>query len=334
MFTAKNHHQNGSFGNHLIEILLIDGLGQIKTLSPINNFSNNTYEQFWATVGGMGLTGVILEATFSLIPIKTSKISVNTSRYRDLDNLMDAMVISDKEFQYSVAWIDTLNKNGRGVVTCGNHALPEQLQKNNLNFDWLNYDPKSLTTAPSFLPNGFLNRLTISAFNETWFRKSPRLRKNELQDIATFFHPLDGIKDWNRLYGPKGFMQYQFVVPDSGSKIIKETIEILKQKGVPSFLSVLKRFGNENPAFLSFPKKGWTLAIDIPLSVPELEDTLSELDNKVADAGGRIYLAKDSRQSNHMFTKTYRKLNEWKTIKNKLDPNHKFTSDLATRVGL
>ena len=134
----------------------------------------------------MGLTGVIIEATFSLIPIKTSKISVDTSRHRNIDSLMEEMIICDQKFQYSVAWLDTLNKNGRGILTCGNHASPEQL-KNKVEIDnLLDYCPKSLAIAPSFIPNGILNRLTVKAFNEAYFRKAPKSRKQELQDIASF----------------------------------------------------------------------------------------------------------------------------------------------------
>lgn len=329
---GKNHHINGSFGNHIINILIIDGLGEIKTLSPGKDGNKSEKDEFWATIGGMGLTGVIIEATFSLIPIKTSKISVDTSRHRDLDSLMEEMIISDSKFQYSVAWLDTLNKSGRGILTCGNHAINEQLEKRAHIENPLSYSPKSLASAPSFIPNGILNRLTVSAFNETWFRKAPKLRKQELQEIANFFHPLDGIQEWNRIYGPKGFIQYQYVVPDSSASFIKESIEIFRKIGIPSFLSVLKRFGPENSAFLSFPKKGWTLAVDIPLSIPGLHKTLFELDIKVAEAGGRIYLAKDSRQSSEMFYLSYAKLNEWKIIQQKMDPKRIFCSDLAKRL--
>tara|TARA_A100001388_G_scaffold213371_1_gene163774 strand:+ start:803 stop:2179 length:1377 start_codon:yes stop_codon:yes gene_type:complete len=331
---GKNHHINGSFGNHIIDLLIIDGLGQIKSLNPRKEAKKSEKDKFWATIGGMGLTGVIIEATFSLIPIKTAKISVDTTRHRDIDSLMEKMVICDNKFQYSVAWLDTLNKSGRGILTCGNHATPEQIKKEANIDNLLEYNPKSIATAPSFIPNGLLNRLTVNAFNEAYFRKAPESRTQELQDIASFFHPLDGIQNWNRVYGPKGFLQYQFVVPDSSAHLIKESIEIFRKIGIPSFLSVLKRFGEENSAFLSFPKKGWTLAVDIPLSIPKLERTLFELDIKIAEAGGRIYLAKDSRQSSDIFSLTYPKLNEWKTIQTSMDPNRVFCSDLALRLNL
>ena len=331
---GKNHHVNGSFGNHIINLLIVDGLGQIKSLSPVKDSNKSEKDEFWATIGGMGLTGLIIEATFSLIPIKTSKISVDTSRHRDIDSLMEEMVVCDRKFQYSVAWLDTLNKKGRGILTCGNHASPDEFKKKIDVDNLLDYNPKSLATAPSFIPNGMLNRITVNAFNEAYFRKAPKSRKQELQDISNFFHPLDGIQEWNRVYGPKGFLQYQFVVPDSSANLIKESIEIFRKIGIPSFLSVLKRFGEENASFLSFPKKGWTLAVDIPLSVPKLERTLFELDIKIAEAGGRIYLAKDSRQSSEIFSLTYPKLNEWKVIQRRMDPKGIFSSDLAKRLNL
>ena len=331
---GKNHHLDGSFGNHVSQLIIVDGTGELKKLSPNNNASSEERNQFWATIGGMGLTGVVVEATFSLIPISTSLISVDTSRHQDLEELMDAMTLADNQYQYSVAWVDSLNRKGRGVLTCGDHAVPEQLGSTTKNKDPLHYDPKSLASAPSFLPNGLLNKLTVGAFNETWFRKSPKRRKEELQEIAPYFHPLDGVQDWNKIYGSKGFLQYQFAVPDSYSHLITHSLESLRKIGAPSFLTVLKRFGPENLSPLSFPIKGWTLASDIPLSVPNLEETLLKLDEKVAEAGGRIYLAKDSRQSATMFRSTYPKLNEWQNVQKSLDPNKIFCSDLAKRIQL
>ena len=331
---GKNHHLDGSFGNHVSQLMLIDGTGALKKLSPHNNSSEEEKNQFWATIGGMGLTGVIVEATFSLIPIKTSLISVDTSRHQNLDDLMDAMIRADSQYRYSVAWVDSLNRRGRGVLTCGDHAVPAQLGKNSNQQDLLKYGPKSLASAPSFLPSGLLNKLTVGAFNEAWFWKSPHLRKEELQEIGPYFHPLDGIQDWNKVYGPKGFLQYQFAVPDNASQLINYSLESLRKIGTPSFLTVLKRFGPENLSPLSFPIKGWTLAADIPLSLPNLEKTLIKLDEKIAQAGGRIYLAKDSRQSPAMFRSTYPKLSEWRNVQKSMDPKKIFCSDLAKRIEL
>ena len=297
---GKNHHVDGSFGNHVQRLLLVDGAGSLRELRP----EEGDVSFFWATIGGMGLNGVIIEATFSLIPITTSLISVNTTRYRDLESLIAAMVEADAKYRYSVAWVDSLDPKGRGVLTCGDHARLDQLSTTQ-QADPLNYDPKALASAPPFLPGGLLNKLTVRAFNEMWYRKAPKQREGELQAIAPFFHPLDGVEDWNRFYGPAGFLQYQFAVPNESAHMVPRTLEALRQVGAPSFLTVLKRFGPSNPAPLSFPIPGWTLAADVPAAVPGLLEVLDHLDEELAEAGGRLYLAKDSRQGKQCFSKTY-----------------------------
>ena len=310
---GKNHHVDGSFGNHVQRLLLVDGNGRLRDLTPNGRGDVEDAEFFWATVGGMGLTGVIVEATFSLIPVTSSLISVDTTRYRDLESLMEAMVEADAKYRYSVAWVDSLDPKGRGVLTCGDHASAESLPKDKQS-DPLHYDPKALASAPPFLPGGLLNKFTVRAFNEAWYRKAPKQRVGELQEIAPFFHPLDGVKDWNRVYGPGGFLQYQFVVPDEAAHLIPRTLDSLRKVGAPSFLTVLKRFGKSNSAPLSFPMPGWTLAADVPAAIPGLLEVLDELDEEVAAAGGRLYLAKDSRQTEYMFKKSYPRLNEWRAI--------------------
>jgi decaprenylphospho-beta-D-ribofuranose 2-oxidase len=251
---GKNHHVDGSFGNHVVGLKLIDGVGNLLELAP-DSADPWLREAFWATVGGMGLTGVIVAASFRLIPISSSLISVDTDRHRDLEALMAAMVESDHRYRYSVAWVDSLDPRGRGVLTCGDHASAGQLPASQQS-DPLAYDPRALAGAPAFLPGGLLNTWTVRAFNETWYRKAPQHRKAELQAIAPYFHPLDGVKDWNRIYGPAGFLQYQFAVPDAASHLVSRTLETLRRLGAPSFLTVLKRFGPSNPAPLSFPTPG------------------------------------------------------------------------------
>lgn len=326
---GKNHHVDGSFGNHVKRLLLVDGNGNQRELSP--GGSSEEAALFWATVAGMGLTGVIVEATFSLIPISSSLIRVDTSRLRDLETLMAAMVEADSRYRYSVAWVDSLDPRGRGVLTCGDHARCEEIPANP-QADPLAYDPKALAAAPAFLPSGLLNKLTVRAFNEAWYRKAPRQRQGELQAIAPFFHPLDGVHDWNRIYGPAGFLQYQFAVPDQAAELVPRTLEALRRVGAPSFLTVLKRFGPGNPAPLSFPIPGWTLAADVPAAVPGLLEVLDQLDQEVAAAGGRLYLAKDSRQSANMFCHSYSRLPEWQASARLLDGEGKFQSSLSERL--
>ena len=331
---GKNHHLNGSFGNHIEEICLIDGIGNFKKLSSKKTEPIEIQDQFWATIGGMGLTGVIVEATFALIPIKTSKMKTDIFKYKDIDDLMDAMINSQDKYQYIVAWVDSLSKKNRGVLTVANHAVENDLLKKATNKNLLSYSSKSIATAPSFFSFRALNKLTVKAFNEVWFRKNPKEQKGEIKSISSFFHPLDGVKNWNKLYGSKGFIQYQFVVPEKEYKTIIEILEITKKINTPSFLTVLKKFGPGNNGFLSFPIKGWTLAIDFPLYLQNLNQTLLKIDEKVLSAGGRIYLAKDSKQSPEMLKKTYPRLNEWKEVKSKMDPNNIFCSDLSKRLNI
>ena len=332
---GKNHHVDGSFGQHVRRLVVVDGTGDVQVLSP-DDPGEATRARFWATVAGMGLTGVIAEATFSLIPISTSLISVDTDRYGDLDALMAAMVEADSTYRYSVAWVDSLHPRGRGVLTCGDHADSGQLQRQDSpqQDDPLAYDPRALAAAPSFLPGGLLNTWTVRAFNEAWYRKAPSHRRDELQAIAPYFHPLDGVSDWNRIYGSAGFLQYQFAVPDEAAQLVPETLAALRKVGAPSFLTVLKRFGASNPAPLSFPRPGWTLAADVSAAVPGLLEVLDQLDSRVAEAGGRLYLAKDSRQSAAMFQRTHPRLAEWQQIRSSMDPRGVFTSDLAQRIGI
>lgn len=328
---GKNHHVDGSFGNHVQRIRLVDGNGQLRDLLPTGGDSPEEQAMAWATIGGMGLTGVIVEASFSLIPITSSLISVDTTRFQDLEALMAVMVEADSRYRYSVAWVDSLDPRGRGVLTCGDHALAGQLDMSQQS-DPLAYDPKALASAPPFLPGGLLNKLTVRAFNEAWYRKAPKQREGELQAIAPYFHPLDGVQDWNRIYGPAGFLQYQFAVPDTAAHLVARTLEALRKVGAPSFLTVLKRFGPANPGPLSFPIPGWTLAADVSAAVPGLLDVLNELDGEVAAAGGRLYLAKDSRQSAAMVQRTYPRLEEWQGIRSQLDPRGVLDSDLARRT--
>ena len=328
---GKNHHVDGSFGNHVQRLLLVDGSGMLRDLTPSGRGSIEEAEFFWATVGGMGLTGVIVEATFSLIPITSSLISVDTTRYRDLESLMPAMVEADAKYRYSVAWVDSLDPKGRGVLTCGDHAPAEALPPN-LQGDPLHYDPKALASAPPFLPGGLLNKFTVRAFNEAWYRKAPKQRVGELQAIAPFFHPLDGVQDWNRIYGPAGFLQYQFAVPNEAAHLVPRALEVLREVGAPSFLTVLKRFGHSNPAPLSFPIPGWTLAADVPAAVPGLLEVLDKLDEEVAAVGGRLYLAKDSRQSARIFKRNYPQMATWQVQRSGLDGKGDFRSCMSERI--
>jgi decaprenylphospho-beta-D-ribofuranose 2-oxidase len=184
------------------------------------------------------------------------------------------------------------------------------------------------------VPSGLLNRVSVAAFNELWFKKAPRKTRLGIETISSFFHPLDGVKDWNHIYGPTGFIQYQFVVPDKSAHIIQQVIERFSSARVPAFLSVLKRFGEQNQGMLSFPSKGWTLAVDIPTGVQGLAELLDEMDEVVASENGRIYLAKDSRMHPKYLRQMYPRLEEFQKVRAKYDPHGKFSSNLSRRLEL
>lgn len=325
---GKNHHVEGTFGSHVSAMTLVDGTGQVRTLTP-----EGTPDEFWATVGGMGLTGVMTEATFDLIPLTSSLVSVDTDRTSDLDDVMSRMLEGDDAYRYSVAWIDSVHRTHRGVLTRGDHAPVDALSvKQRANP--LAYSAKAKATVPAIFPSGLVNALTMRAFTEAWFRKSPTSRHGELQSIPAFFHPLDVALEWNRGYGPAGFLQYQFAVPDSAGHVVGTTLKQLSRIGALSPVTVLKRFGATNPAPLSFPQPGWTLAIDVPAGVEGLAQVLDSLDELVLSEGGRLYLAKDSRMSPAMMAASYPRLSEWQRVRDAMDPQGVFTSDLARRLSL
>ncbi|NMM24855.1 MAG: FAD-binding oxidoreductase [Phycicoccus sp.] len=326
---GKNHHVDGSFGRHVVSMDLLCADGTIRTLTPES-------ELFWATVGGMGLTGLVVRATLRMKKVESAYCLVDTERCVNLDDLLARMTEGDHRYTYSVAWIDCLASGaslGRSVLTRGWPATLEQLPRK-LRDHALDFHPRQLAVAPPVFPSGMLNRATVAAFNEVWFRKAPRERRGEVQSIAAFFHPLDAVSSWNRIYGPKGFLQYQFVVPFGAEDTLRRCIEMLSDAGQASFLAVLKRFGAQGDGHLSFPTPGWTLALDIPLGAPILGGLLDRLDAEVIAAGGREYLAKDSRLSASEVAPMYPRLEQWRAIRKGVDPDGVFTSDLARRLGL
>ncbi|MDP9295386.1 MAG: decaprenylphosphoryl-beta-D-ribose oxidase, partial [Actinomycetota bacterium] len=284
----------------------------------------------------MGLTGVILEATLRLIPVETAWMNVDTERASDLDDLMARMESGDAGYRYSVAWVDCLATGrhlGRGVLARGDHASADELGRAERRRGALSFRPRSPIPMPPGVPSSLLRAVTAKAFNEVWFRKAPFAERGRLHPLASFFHPLDGVKDWNRLYGPRGFVQYQFAVPLAAEGVVRGVVESLSSAGVPSFLGVLKRFG-PGRGMLSFPIAGWTLALDIPAAVPGLAEVLDGFDRLVAEAGGRIYLAKDARLRSELLPRMYPELSRWREVRDRLDPERTMRSDLARRLGL
>lgn len=328
---GKNHHVSGSFSRHVLSLELLTADGEVRTVVPGTPL-------FEATAGGMGLTGVILTATIRLQPVETSLMSVDTERANDLDDLMARLADTDHRYRYSVAWIDLLARGratGRAVLTRGDHAPLDALPRGaRARRDPLAFRTARLPAAPSYVPEGLLSRTTVGLFNELWYRKAPRARIGQLQRIPAFFHPLDGVPHWNRVYGRSGFVQYQFVVGHGRQDALRRIVRRISARRCPSFLAVLKRFGEADPGWLSFPVPGWTLALDIPAALPGLGGFLDELDEEVAAAGGRVYLAKDSRLRPELLGAMYPRLADFRALRAELDPRQVFTSDLSRRLHL
>jgi len=327
---GKNHHVDGSFCDHVLSFEMRTPDGELRVVLP-----DRDPEVFWATAGGMGLTGVITSATLRLLRIETSRIRVDTDRVSDIDELMALMESGDAHYRYSVAWIDPLAGGrhlGRAVLSRGDHASLADLDERERR-DPLRFNPVSRLAAPPWMPNGLVRRATVQAFNEVWFRKAPKSQRDALHSLRAFFHPLDGVRGWNRVYGSQGFLQYQLVVPTGEEDTLRNLVERLSSAGSPSFISVLKRFGPGH-GLLSFPIAGWTLTVDLPTGVAGLGQLLDELDERVVEAGGRVYLAKDSRLRPHLLPRMYPELTRWREIQAALDPKGVMRSDLARRLHL
>ncbi|MFP5021055.1 FAD-binding protein [Pseudonocardia phyllosphaerae] len=329
---GKNHHTKGSFGNHVEWLQIVAADGSVHELTP----EGPTSDVFWATVGGMGLTGVIVRARVRLHPTESAYFVVDTDRTDDLDGLLELLTDgSDDTYGYSAAWFDTTTtgaKLGRSVLTRGSLATVDQLP-DKLKSDPLKFDAPQLLTFPDVFPNGLANKLSLTAFSELWFHKAPKRQRGSIQNITAFYQVLDVFGDWNRVYGSKGFLQYQFVVPMGEETALRRIIEKIAHSPFKSGLNVFKRFGAGNEAPLSFPTEGWTITVDFPI-VHGLSRFCTELDEMVLAAGGRLYLAKESRTSPEAFAAGYPRFSEWKAIRDAADPAGRFASDMSRRLKL
>lgn len=291
---GKNHHLRGTFGNHVRSFGLLRYGQELLTCSKSENF-----QLYAASIGGLGLTGVITWAEIQLIPIRSSQIDSTVVRF---DNLAEFFVLSaelDHQHEYSVAWIDCLAKGaqaGRGVFIVGDHA----------GYGSLDVDARPKLCVPLTPPISLINNLSLRVFNEAYWRTHPTTRTRKWESYEPFFYPLDRLLHWNRIYGRKGFQQYQCVIPDAVAEVsMRELLGVIADSGQGSFLAVLKRCGDiASPGLLSFPLPGTSLALDFPQKT-DLAALFARLDAIVREAGGRLYPAKDAHMSGSDFRQAY-----------------------------
>jgi FAD/FMN-containing dehydrogenase len=318
---GKNHHRAGTFGRHVTQFELLRSNGERLICSPEQNS-----ELFRATIGGLGLTGVIIWAEFRLKPIVNPYIDMESIRFESLDEFFALSEESDKNFEYTVSWVDLLiggEGQCRGKFSRGNNNQDPQLAAKPLK------KRKLPLVVPVDFPSFVLNPLTVKAFNELYYRVQTEKVVKKVVSYEPFFYPLDAIHEWNRIYGKRGFFQYQFVVPfEHGRDALSKILRHIHDAGEGSFLTVLKQFGDlKSPGMLSFPRPGITLALDFSNHGARTQKFMSELDRIVEDNGGVLYPAKDARMSPEGFKKYYP---QWEEFEKYIDP--KFSSSFWRRV--
>ncbi len=315
---GKSHGVAGTFSRHVQALGLLSAAGEVLELTPED-------ELFKATVGGMGLTGVIVWARIELLRVSSPLLAVDTDRVEDLEGAL--AVLSSPGGPYRVAWLDLLGARPvRGVVTRAEHVGGSSPRAS--------ATVASRATVPRGWPGFVLRPEPVRAFNALRFHHAPRRARGQLEPIGTHMFPLDALEAWPRLYGPRGFYQYQLVVPRESSDVLSRVVELLRARRVPCYLAVLKDFGPAAAAPLSFPIEGWTLALDLPRAASGVEAALEACDELVCAAGGRVYLTKDARLRPEMLGAMYPRLEEWRAIRERADPERVWRSDLALRTGL
>src|SRR3954471_5506000 len=321
---GKNHHSAGSFGNHVQSMDLLLASGEVRHLTP----DGEDAELFWDTVGGNGLTGIILRASIAMTPTETAYFIADGVATKDLDETVAVHLDgSEDKYTYSSAWFDLISappKLGRASVSRGSLArldqLPDKLAKNPLKFD-----APQLLTVLNIFPVSAMNKLSFMAIGEAYYRMGGNYT-DKIMNLSQFYHMLDLVSGWNNAYGPMGFAQHQFLVPPDAMDEFKAIIRWIQTRGHYSALNVFKLFGPGNRAPLSFPMAGWNVAMDFP-NKAGVNEFLNELDDRVMEFGGRVYTAKDSRVSAERFHKMYPLIDEWIAVRRKADPNGVFASD-------
>ncbi|WP_373019796.1 FAD-binding protein [Thiomicrorhabdus sp.] len=318
---GKNHHLDGCFSQHVSAIRLALASGEVIVCSPTEHS-----ELFHATCGGMGLTGIILQATFRLLPIESAIIEERSYKTKNLAETLE-LFAEHETCTYSVAWIDCLStgtKLGRSLLMLGEHATQGELEAHK----------NSKLNVPLNMPNMLLNRYSIQAFNTLYYHKQTQSHAQREVHYEPYFYPLDGIQNWNRLYGKNGFTQYQFVLPkEAGLEGMTRILQEIAKSKRGSFLAVLKAFGPANENYLSFPIEGYTLALDFKIDAA-LFPFLDELDRIVLDYGGRLYLTKDARMSEATFKQSYPLWETFQEIRSRYGADKVFNSLQSQRLGL
>jgi decaprenylphospho-beta-D-ribofuranose 2-oxidase len=325
---GKNHHVDGSFSNHILEMDVVLATGETITCSP--EIHGDLFE---ATCGGMGLTGIISRVKFRLKKIETSFIRQKQIKAANLEELI-RLFDEYKHYTYSVAWIDCLKEGsqfGRSILMLGEHAELKDLDDRKQR-DPLRLPGKKQINFPFNLPSWILNVYTVKAFNFFFYSKNFKKEINNIVGYEPFFYPLDAILHWNRCYGKKGFVQYQFVLPLEAKQGLVEILQRISKKGMGSFLTILKVFGKQE-SIISFPKEGYTLALDFPVR-GNLLTFLDELDQVVLQYGGRLYMSKDARMKPEVLKSGYPELDKFKEIVRKYNPDGKIRSNQSDRLFL
>jgi FAD/FMN-containing dehydrogenase len=320
---GKNHHVDGTIGRHVRALRLRVGTGAIIECTP-----DVEPELFWATIGGMGLTGHILDVTIRLVRVPSPWIMGMSRRIADIDDFLAALRQTASEWPYTMGWIDCLSRGrhmGRGFLTCGRWATPDEAPK---------HFPKPLVRldVPVMCPPWVMGRLVGRVVNEAIYRVHPKAPRPHIMHPERFFYPLDAIENWNRLYGRRGFTQYQSVLPDSaGPAAVRELVALLTRIGGASFLCVIKDCGDEGQGLLSFPLRGTSIALDLPIR-DNTQRVIDELNEFVVAAGGRIYLAKDALTRPEHFRAMEPRLAAFDAVRRRWDPDRTIRSVQSIRL--
>lgn len=327
---GKNHRRDGSFGHHVREIMLYTPDGRLRALSR-----QSEPEVFHATIGGMGLTGAIVSATIAVRQLYAPLLAADVDRTDDMGAALSIMG-DDARYRYTIAWVDLVSggaRFGRCTVMRSNDRPVQEALDGAGEVHWRLPGRRRLAV-PERMPGWVLSRPLVRAFNGMRWHRTPARAKGTLVTAGEHFFPLDALEQWNRLYAHAGFVQYQVLVPEGRAAALIEVVERMRAARLPMYLAVIKRFGEGSGGLLSFPKPGWTIAIDLPAGAPNLRRTLDLIDEWLVEQGGRVYLAKDARLRADLLPAMYPALDKFQQVRASVDPHGVLSSDLSRRLAL